>query len=65
MTNGTISYDTVATISQVTSLLIFMALFAAVVVYALWPGNKARFDKAQARALELDQHDNDKPAGRD
>lgn len=65
MTNGTMSYDTIATISQVTSLLMFMCLFAAVVAYAFWPGNKARFDKAQARALELDRNDNDSPAGRE
>ncbi len=48
------SYDTVATVSQVTSLLMFISLFVAVVAYAFWPGNKGRFDEAQAKALELD-----------
>jgi cytochrome c oxidase cbb3-type subunit IV len=48
-------YDTVATISQVTSLLMFIAMFLAVVAYALWPKNQVRFDAAQRRALDLDQ----------
>lgn len=49
------TYDTIATISQVTSLLMFIAMFAAVLVYALWPQNGARFDAAQRSALDLDQ----------
>ena len=49
------TYDTIATISQVTSLLMFVAMFAAVLAYALWPKNGPRFDKAQRRALDLDQ----------
>jgi len=48
------SYDTIATFSQITSLLLFMALFAGVLVYVLWPGNKRKFDDAQRKALELD-----------
>jgi cytochrome c oxidase cbb3-type subunit 4 len=47
------SYDTVATISQVTSLLIFMAMFAGVLAYALWPKNGPRFEEAQRRALDI------------
>lgn len=50
----TFGYDTVATISQVTSLLMFIAMFAAVLAYALWPRNGARFEAAQRRALDLD-----------
>ena len=37
------TYDTVATFSQVTSLLFFFALFIAVVAYAFWPGNRGKF----------------------
>ncbi len=48
------SYDTVATWSQVASLLMFIAMFGGVLVYALWPQNKARFEAAQRRALDLD-----------
>ncbi|MGD9785373.1 MAG: cbb3-type cytochrome c oxidase subunit 3 [Hyphomicrobiaceae bacterium] len=51
------SYDTVATFSQVTSLLFFIALFVGVVVYVFWPGNRKKFDDAQRRALELDKKD--------
>ncbi len=47
------SYDTVATISQVSSLLFFIALFFAVLIYVFWPGNRRRFDDAQCRALGL------------
>ena len=49
------SYDTVATVSQVTSLLMFMSFFAAVLAYVFWPGNKERFEKAQRNALGLDR----------
>jgi cytochrome c oxidase cbb3-type subunit 4 len=48
------TYDTVATISQVVSLLMFVALFLGVLAYALWPDNGPRFDAAQRRALDLD-----------
>lgn len=48
------SYDTVAAISQVTSLLMFVGMFLAVLVYALRPSNGARFERAQRTALDLD-----------
>jgi cbb3-type cytochrome oxidase subunit 3 len=47
------SYDTIATISQVTSLLMFVGMFAAVLAYALLPRNGARFEEVQRRALDL------------
>ena len=47
------TYEAVATLSQVVSLLMFVATFLAVVVYALWPANKPRFEEAQRRALDL------------
>lgn len=48
------TYDEVATFSQVASLLLFVALFAGVLLYALWPANGRRFDRAQRDALDLD-----------
>jgi cytochrome c oxidase cbb3-type subunit 4 len=48
------TYETVASFSQVTSLLMFIAMFIAVVAYALWPRNGPRFERAQRRALDLD-----------
>ncbi len=47
------SYETIATISQVTSLLMFVGMFTAVLGYALWPRNGPRFEAAQRRALDL------------
>jgi|LNFM01.1.fsa_nt_gb cytochrome c oxidase cbb3-type subunit 4 len=49
------SYETVASISQVTSLLLFIGMFVAVLAYALWPSNGARFEAAQRSALDLDR----------
>lgn len=48
------TYDQVASISQVAALIFFIALFAAVVIYAFWPGNKKRFDDAAKLPLEED-----------
>lgn len=47
------SYDTIATVSQVASLLMFIAMFGGVLLYALWPANRPRFEDAQRRALDL------------
>ena len=49
------TYETVATISQVSSLLMFIAMFIGVVAYALWPSNGPTFDKLQRQALDLDR----------
>jgi cytochrome c oxidase cbb3-type subunit 4 len=49
------TYDAIATWSQVTSLLMFIVMFAAVLAYALWPKNGPGFEDAQRRALDLDQ----------
>jgi cytochrome c oxidase cbb3-type subunit 4 len=49
------TYDTIATLSQVTSLLMFIAMFVAVLAYAFWPRNKPRFEEAQRHALDLEQ----------
>ena len=48
------TYDTVATFSQVASLLLFIAMFIGVIVYTFWPGNRQKFDEAQRKALDLD-----------
>ncbi|MDX2308409.1 MAG: cbb3-type cytochrome c oxidase subunit 3 [Hyphomicrobium sp.] len=50
-----ISYETIATVSQTGSLLIFVALFVAVLAYALWPANRERFHRASTEALDLGQ----------
>ncbi len=58
-----LSYETVATWSQVASLLMFIAMFAGVLFYALRPGNGPRFDVVQRCALDLGQSQTDKGAG--
>lgn len=49
------SYDTVVQISQTTTLIFFILLFLAVVAYAFWPSNKAKFERAARVPLEKDQ----------
>ncbi len=49
------SYETVATFSQVTSLLMFIVMAIGVVVYAMWPKNGPVFDAIQHEALDLDR----------
>jgi cbb3-type cytochrome oxidase subunit 3 len=39
-------------------------MFLAVVAYAAWPGNKARFETIQRKALGLDQQTSDAERGR-
>lgn len=54
-------YEQVASISQVAALIFFIVLFAGVVLYAFWPGNKKRFDEAARLPLEDDpESDNGK-----
>lgn len=48
------TYEEVAFLTQTAVLLFFIAMFIAVVVYALWPGNRARFERAARLPLERD-----------
>lgn len=52
------TYETVASFSQVSSLLLFIVIFLGVVAYACWPGNRSRFETAQRQALDLDKDSN-------
>jgi cytochrome c oxidase cbb3-type subunit 4 len=47
-------YDRLAQFAQTWGLLYFVILFAIVLVYALWPGNKKRFDEASKIPLRED-----------
>ena len=49
------TYDTIATVSQVASLLLFVALFLLVIAYVFWPGNRSKFDKAARTPLDPDK----------
>lgn len=48
------SYESFASFAQTWGLLMFVAAFAAVVAYALWPKNKQRFDEAARIPLNDD-----------
>ena len=47
-------YETLASFAQTWGLLLFVALFGAVLVYALWPKNQAKFDEAAQIPLQDD-----------
>ena len=53
----TFDHDTLVWFSKSFGLFYLLALSVAVVVYAFWPSNKQRFDRAADAIL----HDEDKP----
>jgi cytochrome c oxidase cbb3-type subunit 4 len=57
------SYDQVASITQVAALLLFIAFFIGVLIYAFWPGNKKRFKEAAKLPLEKDPDANHEKDG--
>lgn len=48
------SYADVSAFAQTWGLLYLVLLFIGVCVYALWPGNRAKFKKAARMPLEED-----------
>jgi cytochrome c oxidase cbb3-type subunit 4 len=48
------TYEQVASITQIAALLLFVALFIGVLVYAFWPGNKKRFEQDAEIPLRRD-----------
>jgi len=40
------TFETVVGFSEMFSLILFVTLFAIAVIYALWPGNAAKFERA-------------------
>ena len=48
------SYETISTLSTSWGLVYLVVLFVGVTVYAFWPHNKAKFDKAARMPLEED-----------
>jgi cytochrome c oxidase cbb3-type subunit 4 len=49
------SYEQVASFTQTAALVLFMAIFIGVVIYAFWPGNKKRFEKDAQIPLRKDK----------
>jgi len=48
-------YNTLVMITQIAGLILFIGLFVGVLIYALWPGNKKRFERASRVPLEQDE----------
>jgi cytochrome c oxidase cbb3-type subunit 4 len=51
------SYEVVRSWAGLAGLLLFVGLFALVLLYAFWPGNKARFERARRLPLESDPNE--------
>jgi cytochrome c oxidase cbb3-type subunit 4 len=48
------TYQLAASFAQTGGLIYFIAMFAAVAVYALWPRNRSRFEEAARMPLSED-----------
>jgi cytochrome c oxidase cbb3-type subunit 4 len=48
------NYESVAQFAQTWGLVYLALMFLAVLVYALWPGNREKFEKAARSPLEED-----------
>ncbi len=46
------NYESIAPLASIIGLVIFMSLFAGVLVYAFWPSNRSKFHKAAAMPLD-------------
>jgi cytochrome c oxidase cbb3-type subunit 4 len=57
------TYHTAAFLSQMIAMAIFGSVFAGVLIYVFWPGNKQRLDRASR--IPLDADSNDAPTGAD
>jgi cytochrome c oxidase cbb3-type subunit 4 len=51
------TYQAATILSQTVALILFVALFVAVIVYVFWPGNKKMFEEAAQLPLEDDGED--------
>lgn len=49
------TYETVSKLVQQGGTVYFLVLFAAVLVYAFWPKNKEKFEKAARAALDAEE----------
>jgi len=49
------TYETVAKFVQQAGAVYFFLMFAGVLVYAFWPKNKEKFEKAARAALDAEE----------
>ena len=50
------SYDSIAHIVKLCGTVFFTGFFTLTILYALWPKNKARFDRAAQLPLQDSDH---------
>ncbi|MFZ1106744.1 MAG: cbb3-type cytochrome c oxidase subunit 3 [Rhodomicrobium sp.] len=48
------TYETVQSLSAMTGLFIFIALFIGMLVFVFWPGNRKGFEEASRIPLDKD-----------
>jgi cytochrome c oxidase cbb3-type subunit IV len=46
------TYETLSSFAQTWGMVYFAVIFLAALVYAFWPSNRARFDRAASTPLE-------------
>jgi len=49
-----ISYETIARLSQLSTLFFFIAFFLGVLLYVFWPANRQKFDALARQPLNPD-----------
>ncbi len=49
------SFEDAVIFAQTWGLVLMMAVFAAVLAYALWPGNRKKFERAARLPLDEDE----------
>jgi cytochrome c oxidase cbb3-type subunit IV len=54
------TYEQLSAFAQTSGMIYFIAIFAAVCAYAIWPSNRAKFEKAARMPLENEEIDNGK-----
>jgi cytochrome c oxidase cbb3-type subunit 4 len=58
------TYESVQTVAAIVGLIVFIALFIAVLVFVFWPGNQKGFDEASRIPLEKDDNNSGGSNGR-
>jgi cytochrome c oxidase cbb3-type subunit 4 len=51
------TFEAASHFAQTWGLVLLVILFVVVLVYALWPGNRKRFERAARAPLEEDKND--------
>ena len=55
------SYEAWSSFAQTWGLGYFIAVFAAALIYAFWPSNRATFKRAARLAITEKEHGDDRP----